>query len=68
MHEIHECYRKICQPEGHHYELEMPIPRPKRCLNDISLPNSQLVITGAKVYFGVDSLPFQLIKQIINPR
>ena len=68
MHEIYECRWRICQPERHHCELEMPIPRPKRCLRDIGLPNSQMMITGAKVYLRVDSCPFQLIKQIINPR
>ena len=67
MHEIHECRWCIRQHEGHHCELEMLIPRPKRCLRDISLPNSQLMVTSAKVYLGVDSCPFQLIKQIINP-
>ena len=49
MHEIHECRWHIHQPERHHCETEMPIPHPKRCLRDISLPNSQLMITGAKV-------------------
>ena len=68
MHEIHECRWSIRQPERHHCELEIPIPRPKRCLRDISLPNSQPMIAGAKVYLGVDLRPFQLIKQIINPR
>ena len=68
MHDIHECCRCIRQPKGHHYELEMPIPHPKRCLMDISLPNSQLMITSAKIYLRVDSRPLQLIKQIINPR
>ena len=68
MREIHEYCWPILQSERHHYELEMPISRPKRCLRDISLPDSQLMITGAKVYLGVDSRPFQLIKQIINPR
>ena len=68
MHEIHECHWRIHQPEGHHCELEMPILRPKRCLRDISLPNSQLMVIGVKVYLGVDSRPFQMIKQVINPQ
>ena len=67
MHEIHEYRWCIRLLEGHHYELEMPILRPKRCLRDISLPNSQLMITDAKIYLRVDSRPFQLIKQVINP-
>ena len=66
MHEIHECRWSIHQSERHHGEIEMPIPRPKHCLRDICLPDSQLMITGVKVYLGVDSL--QLIKQVINPR
>ena len=68
MHEIHEFRWSIRQSERHHCELKVPILHPKRCLRDISLPNSQLMITGAKVYLGVDSWPSQLIKQIINPR
>ena len=68
MHEINECRWRNFQSERHHCDLEMPIPRPKRYLRDICLPNSQLMIPGAKVYFGEDSRPFQLIKQIINPR
>ena len=68
MHEIHECRWSIRQPERHHCELEMPIPRSKRCLRDISLPNSQLMVIGMKVYLRVDSRPSQLIKQVINPR
>ena len=68
MHEIHECCWRIRQPEGHHCELEMPIPHPKRYLRDIYLPNPQLMVIVAKVYLGVDSRPSQLIKQIINFR
>ena len=68
MHGIHECFWSIRQPERRHCELEMPIPRPKCCLRDISLPNSQLMVTGTKVYLGVDSHPSQLIKQVISPR
>ena len=68
MHEIHECCQRIHQPEGHHYELEMPILRPKRCLRDISLPNSQMKVSGAKIDLEVDSRPSQLIKQVIDPR
>ena len=68
MHEIHECCRGIRQPERHHCKLEMPIPHPKHCLRDICLPNSQLMKTNAKIYLGVDSRPFQLVKQAINPR
>ena len=52
----------------HHRELKVPIPRPKHCLRDIRLPNPQLMVTNAKVYFGVDSRSSQLIKQVINPR
>ena len=68
MHEIHECCWRIRQPEGHHCELEIPIPFPKHCLRDISLPNSQLMVSGPKIYLGVDSCPSQLIKQVIDPR
>ena len=68
MHEIHECRWRIRRPEGHNYKLKMLIPRPKCCLRDINLPNSQLMITGEKVYLGVASRPSQLLKQIINPR
>ena len=55
-------------PKGHHYKLKVPITRPKRCLRDICLPNSQLMVTSEKVYLGVDSCSSQLVKQIINPR
>ena len=68
MHEIYECHWRIRQPEGHHCELEMPIPHPKHCLRDISLLNSQLMVSGVKVYLRVDLCLSQLIKQIINPR
>ena len=68
MHEIHECCWHIRQPKGHHCELEMSISCPKRWLRDISLPNSQLMVSGVKIYLGVDSRPSQLIKQVINPR
>ena len=56
-HEIHECRWRIPQPEEHHCKLKKPIPRPKRCLKDINLPNSQLMVTGEKIYLGVDSRP-----------
>ena len=68
MHEIHECRWHIRQLEGHHRELERPIFSLKHCLRDINLSNSQLMVTGAKVYLGVDSRPSQLIKQIFYPR
>ena len=68
MHEILECHRRVHQPEGHHCELEMSIPRPKRCLRDIGLPNSQLKVSGVKIYLRVDSRRSQLIKQVIDPR
>ena len=68
MHEIHECCWCIRESEGHHRKLKVPITRPKRCLRDICLPNSQLMVTNAKVYLGVDSRSSQLIKEIINPR
>ena len=68
MHEIHECCWGIRQSKGHHYELKVPIPRPERSLRDISLPNSQLLVSSVKIYLGVDSRPSQLIKQVINPR
>ena len=48
MHDIHECFWRIRQSEGHHPELKVPISRPERCLRDISLPNSQLMVTGAE--------------------
>ena len=51
-----------------HCKLKVPITRPERCLRDICLPNPQLMVTNAKVYFGVDSRSSQLIKQIVNPR
>ena len=62
MHENHEGRWRIRQSEGHHRELEVPISRPKHCLRDIRLLNSQMMVTGAKVYLGVDSRPSQLIK------
>ena len=55
-------------PKGIIYEFEMPIPHPKCCLRDINLPNSQLMVTGVKVYLRVDSCHSQLIQNIINPR
>ena len=58
MDEIYECHWSIRQSERHHCKLEMPIHRPKHYLRDISLPNSQLLITDAKIYLGVDSRPF----------
>ena len=66
MHEVHECYWRIRQSKGHHLELKVLIQRPKRCLRDICLPNPQLMVTNVKFYFGVDSCPSQLIKQVIN--
>ena len=68
IHEVHECCWRIRQPKRHHYEFEMPMLRPKRCPRDINLPKSELIVTSAKVYLGVDLRPSQLIKQIINPR
>ena len=68
MYEIHECCWHIRQSEGHHRKLIVPITRSKRCLRDICIPNSQLMVTSAKVYLGVDSRSSQLIKQIVNPR
>ena len=68
MHKIHECCWSIRQFERHHCELEMPISRSKRCLRDICLPNSQLVVAGEEIYLGGDPRPSQLIKQIINLR
>ena len=68
MHQIHECRWSICQSKKHQCELEMPIPRTKCCLRDINLLNSLLIITGVKIYLGVDSRPFHMIKQVINPR
>ena len=68
MHEIHECYWRIRQSEGHHRKLIVLITRPKCRLRDICLPNSQLMVTSAKVYLGVDSRSSQLIKQVIDPR
>ena len=62
MHEIHECRWRIRQPIGHHYELEMDIPHSKRCLRDISHPNSELMVSGAKIHLGVHLCPSQLIK------
>ena len=67
MQKINECRWSIRQSEWPHYELEMPIPRPERCLRDVYLPNSQLMVTGAENYLGVDSISSQLIKHIINP-
>ena len=68
MHEVHECRWRIRQSKGHHRELKVPITRLECCLRDICLPNPQLMVTSAKVYFGVDSRSSQLIKQVINPR
>ena len=48
--------------QGHHRKLKVPIPRPERYLKDVCLPNSQPMVTSAKVYLGVDSHPSQLIK------
>ena len=62
MHEIHECCWCIRQSERHHCELEMPILRPERCLRDINLPKSQLMITGTEIYLEVDLRPSQLVK------
>ena len=67
MYEIHECCWCICQSEGHHHKLKVPISSPERCLRDICLPNPQLMVTNAKVYIGGDSRSSQLIKQVINP-
>ena len=66
MQEIHEYRWGIRQPERHHCKLKMPIPRSKRYLRDICLPNPQLMVTGTKVYRRVDSHPSQLVKQVIN--
>ena len=66
MHKIHECRWRICRPERHHCELEMPISRSKCRLRDICLLNSQLMVVGAEIYLGVDPRPSQLMKQIIN--
>ena len=44
------------------------ITRFKFRLRDIYLPNPQLMVTGAKIYLGINLRPSQLIKQIINPR
>ena len=68
MHEIHKCYWRIRQSEGHNCKLKVPITRPERCLRDICILNPQLMVTSAKVYLGVDSQSSQLIKQIVNPR
>ena len=51
-----------------HRKLKVPIPCPERYLKDVWLPNSELIVTSAKVYLGVDSCSPQLIKQVINPR
>ena len=32
---------------------EMPIPRSERCLRDICLPNSQLMVPGAEIYLRI---------------
>ena len=68
MHEVHECRWRIRQSKGHHCKLKVPITRPKRSFRDIFLPNPQLMVTSAKVYFGVDSRSSRLIKQVNNPR
>ena len=62
MYEINECRWSIRQSERHHCKLKMSIPRPKRCLRDICLPNSQLMITGMEIYLGIDMRPSQLIQ------
>ena len=68
MHEVHDCRWRISQFKGHHRKLKVPITCPEHCFRDICLPNPQLMVTSAKVYFGVDSRSSQLIKQVINPR
>ena len=68
MHDVHECHWCIRQSKGHHRKLKVPITCPERCPRDICLPNPQLMVTTAKVYFGVDSRSSQLIKQIVDPR
>ena len=54
--------------QGHHCKLKVPITCPECCLRDICLPNSQLMVTSAKVSLGVDSRSSQMIKQVINPQ
>ena len=60
MHEVHEFLWCIRQPK-------VPMTRPERCLRDICLPNSQLMVTSAKVCLGIDSCSSQPVKQVINP-
>ena len=45
VHEIHEFYWCIGEPERHHHKLVMTITIPKGCLLHILIPDSHLVVS-----------------------
>jgi hypothetical protein len=61
-HEIHEIGGGIRKSEGHHGIFIESILRAKRCLGNIRLSNSQLVISQSQINLGENTCSFHLIE------
>ena len=68
VHEIHERRRCVGEPERHHHKLVMPITSSERCLLDILIPHSHLMISQPQINLGEPRHSLQLIEQIVDPR
>ncbi|KAJ9541101.1 hypothetical protein OSB04_027607 [Centaurea solstitialis] len=68
VHQVHERHRCVRQSEGHHDELEMPVPRPKSHLMNVFLPYFQLMVPGAKIDLREPRGSLKLIEEIVDPR
>ncbi|MFS7953862.1 hypothetical protein Hanom_Chr07g00623561 [Helianthus anomalus] len=44
VHKIHEDRRCVCQSKRYNQELVMPVTSPERCLRDILVSDSQLMV------------------------
>src|SRR5581483_10074182 len=68
VHQIHKDCWSVRQTERHDQEFVVTITSSERCLGNIFLSNSHLMVSGSKIDFGEVCRSLQLIKQIVNAR